>query len=246
MANNPPTDFDGRFLGVLGGMGPLAGATFLSRLTLLTPARADQDHIPTILWSDPRVPGRPAAYLHQGDDPLPWMLNGIQHLEAAGAKTIAIPCNTAHLWHHDLQRQTNTPILHIVDAAIENLHRSGIHQGVVGLMATAVTVQSELYQSRLHTQGYDCLVLQATELADYCTAPIELIKMNRLDDASQAIAAGVSALHGRGANAVILGCTELPLALPYTLRSQWGIPVIDSIDALAMAAIHWYTSKTPD
>lgn len=243
MTDNPPSDFDGRFLGVLGGMGPLAGATFLSRLTLLTPARVDQDHIPTILWSDPRVPGRPAAYLHQGDDPLPWMLNGIRHLEAADAKSLAIPCNTAHLWYRDLQRQTSIPILHIVDAAIENLHRVGIHQGVVGVMATVVTLQSELYQSHLRDHGFECLTLQDTELADYCTAPIELIKMNQLDRASQAIAAGVSALHRRGANAVILGCTELPLALPHTQRSQWGIPVIDSIDALAMAAINWYTSK---
>lgn len=63
--------FAGRFLGVLGGMGPLAGATFVNRLVLLTPATSDQHHIPAILWNDPRVPGRPAAFLHQGEDPLP-------------------------------------------------------------------------------------------------------------------------------------------------------------------------------
>ena len=63
-----------RILGVLGGMGPLAGATFMQRLTLLTPADRDQDHIPSILWSDPRVPDRTAARLSGGEDPLPWLL----------------------------------------------------------------------------------------------------------------------------------------------------------------------------
>lgn len=239
-----PHEFDGRFLGVLGGMGPLAGATFLARLTLLTPAHVDQDHIPTILWSDPRVPGRPAAWLQKGDDPFPWMLNGIRHLEAAGAQAIVIPCNTAHLWYDKLQQKTKLPVLHIVDAAIENLRDASINSGTVGVMATSVTLQFELYQSRLHEHGYDCELLGPAELTDYCTAPIELIKMNQLDGAGQAIATGVSTLHERGARAVILGCTELPLALPHSQRSQWNIPVIDSIDALAQAAIRWYTTAS--
>src|SRR4051794_25571021 len=61
----------GKILGVLGGMGPLASAQFMLRLTLLTPAERDQDHIPAVLWSDPRVPDRTAARLGTGPDPLP-------------------------------------------------------------------------------------------------------------------------------------------------------------------------------
>ena len=73
-----------RMLGVLGGMGPLASAQFMVRLTLLTPAERDQDHIPTVLWSDPRVPDRTQARLAGGDDPLPWLLHGIAGLRRAG------------------------------------------------------------------------------------------------------------------------------------------------------------------
>lgn len=235
-----PDKFDGHFVGVLGGMGPLAGATFMSRLTLLTPAGIDQEHIPAILWSDPRVPGRPAAYLHQGEDPLPWMLNGIRHLEAAGAKMIAIPCNTAHLWFDQMQKQTALPMLHIVQAAVDGLREAGIYDGCIGVMATSVTLKFELYQSQLRAQGYDCITLEPAEVAAYCTTPIDLIKRNQLDRAEQAIASGVSALSTKGARAVILGCTELPLALAHAKRSQWDIPVVDSIDALAMATINWY------
>ncbi|WP_309139629.1 amino acid racemase [Siccirubricoccus sp. G192] len=115
-----------RFLGVLGGMGPLASAQFMARLTLLTPAERDQDHIPALLWSDPRVPDRTAARLGGGEDPLPALLRGLRGLEAAGCGAIAIPCNTAHGWFDALQAATGLPILHIVDAAAAELARLGV------------------------------------------------------------------------------------------------------------------------
>src|SRR5689334_25385717 len=87
---------EGRVLGVLGGMGPLASAQFMVRLTLLTPAAQDQEHIPTVLWSDPRVPPRTAARLEGGADPLPALLRGLPGVEAAGCGAIAVPCNTSH------------------------------------------------------------------------------------------------------------------------------------------------------
>ena len=80
-----------RVLGVLGGMGPLASAQFMLRLTLLTPADRDQDHIPAVLWSDPRVPNRVAARLTGGEDPLPALLRGVRGLEAAGCSAIPAP-----------------------------------------------------------------------------------------------------------------------------------------------------------
>ena len=114
-----------KVLGVLGGMGPLASAQFMVRLTLLTPAEQDQDHIPTVLWSDPRVPDRTAARLAGGADPLPALLRGIRGLEAAGCGAIAIPCNTAHGWFDAMQAATALPILHIVDAAAAELAPAG-------------------------------------------------------------------------------------------------------------------------
>lgn len=234
-------DFEGRFLGVLGGMGPLAGATFMTRLTLLTPAQRDQDHIPAILWSDPRIPGRPAAFLEQGEDPLPWMANGIKHLEAAGAKAVVIPCNTAHLWYEPLTQCSSVPILHIVEAVIANLRQQGVKQAKVGLLATAATLHFQLYQPLLAEQGYEVIELDADDLASYCTSAIELVKQNKLEQAQQSLTPAINLLHERGAQAVILGCTELPLALPLEQRGQWPIPIVDSVDALALAAIRWWS-----
>ena len=140
-------------LGVLGGMGPLASAEFMRRLTLLTPAIRDQDHIPAVLWSDPRVPDRTAARLGAGADPLPTLLRGIHGLEAAGCGAIAIPCNTAHGWFESMQAATKLPILHIVDCAAEELARLGVADGTIGVMATPGTLAMRLYQQRLAACG---------------------------------------------------------------------------------------------
>src|SRR5579862_8925216 len=97
-------DSGAKVLGVLGGMGPLASAQFMLRLTLLTPAATDQEHIPTVLWSDPRVPDRAAALRPELPDPLPWLLRGIDGLKRAGCNAIVIPCNTAHAWYEAMLR----------------------------------------------------------------------------------------------------------------------------------------------
>ena len=119
-----------KVLGVLGGMGPLASAQFMLRLTLLTPATRDQEHIPAVLWSDPRVPDRTVGKLSGGADPLPWLLRGIAGLRRAGCGAIAIPCNTAHGWYDEMQAAAEVPILHIVDAAAAELPRSALGRGV--------------------------------------------------------------------------------------------------------------------
>src|SRR5687768_12963046 len=103
----------GGLLGILGGMGPLAGAAFAARLVALTPAERDQDHVPALLCNDPRVPDRSSARLGQGEDPLEAMAAGVRLLERAGASLIAIPCNTAHLWYEQLAARTQVPLLHI-------------------------------------------------------------------------------------------------------------------------------------
>jgi len=226
-----------RILGVLGGMGPLASAQFLARLTLLTPAARDQDHIPAVLWSDPRVPDRSAARTAGEADPLPWLLRGLRGLEQAGCGAVAIPCNTAHGWFDAMQASVDVPILHIVDAATAELARLRLAPGPVGVLGTAGTLGMRLYQDRLEARGWRCLVPPAEEMTQLVTPAIALVKANRLAEARGPLAEAAARLVTRGAAAVILGCTEIPLALrPGEIT---GIPLVDTIDALARAAISW-------
>jgi aspartate racemase len=229
-----------RILGVLGGMGPLASAEFMRRLTLLTPATCDQEHVPAVLWSDPRVPDRTAARLGGGADPLPALLRGIRGLEAAGCGAIAIPCNTAHGWFDAMQAGTALPILHIVDAAAAELVRLGVSGGPIGVLGTAGTLAMRLYQQRLDGRGYDCLVPTEAEMDGLVTPGIAEVKANRVAAAHAPLAEAARALVARGARAVVLGCTEIPLGI--AAGPPLPFPVCDTIDALARAALGWASS----
>lgn len=226
-----------RILGVLGGMGPLASAEFMRRLTLLTPAARDQDHIPAILVSDPRVPDRTEARLRGGEDPLPALLRGIRVLEAAGCGAIAIPCNTAHGWFEGMRAATPLAILHIVDAAEADLLRQGVRPGRIGLMGTAATLAMRLYQERLEARGWECLVPTPEEMASHVSPAIAQVKANDVAGAYAPLAEIAGRLMARGAHAVVLGCTEIPLGVD--AGPTLPFPVTDTIAALARAAIGW-------
>jgi aspartate racemase len=229
-----------KVLGVLGGMGPLASAQFMLRLTLLTPATRDQQHIPTVLWSDPRVPDRTMGKLSGGADPLPWLLRGIAGLRQAGCGAIAIPCNTAHGWYDPMRDAAEVPILHIVDAAAADLRRIGVAGGTIGVMGTEATLAMRLYQDRLGAQGWDCIVPDRQEMRGQVSPAIALVKANRVEEAYAPLADVVRSLAARGATCVVLGCTEIPLGIQAGPPPE--LPVVDTIDALARAAIDWAKS----
>ena len=182
-----------------------------------------------------------------GENPLPHMVEGVRFLERAGAQLIAIPCNTAHLWYDQITAATRLPVLHIIEAVIDDLRRLGLPKGRIGLMGTAATLKLGLYQRHLEAQGYECLVPDEDEVERYCMGSIRAVKGNQLEQAYSPAAECIARLKARGADAVVLGCTELPLAVPHALRPGLGITLTDSIDALARAAIDRYlpTRRTP-
>lgn len=234
-----PTVMTDRVLGVLGGMGPLASAHFMLRLTLLTPASTDQEHIPTVLWSDPRVPDRGEAMRPGGADPLPWLLRGIEGLKRAGCGAIVIPCNTAHIWYDQMVEAAQIPMPHIVDAAAADLARVGIRPGTIGLVGTPTTLRTGLYQQRLAGLGWDCIVPADDQMTRLVSPAIALVKANQVAAAYEPLAEVVNDLAARGAAAVVLGCTEIPLGIQAGPSARLTVPVIDTIDALARAAIAW-------
>jgi aspartate racemase len=232
-----------KVLGVLGGMGPLASAQFMLRLTMLTPASKDQDHIPAVLWSDPRVPDRGDAMRHGGADPLPWLLRGIEGLKRAGCGAIVVPCNTAHAWYDPMREAAGLPMPHIVDAAADDLGRIGIRPGRIGLMGTATTLRSRLYQQRLERLGWECILPTDAQMERQVSPAIALVKANQVSDAYEPLAEVVNDLADRGASAVVLGCTEIPLGIQAGPSTRLKVPVVDTIDALARAAITWAKSS---
>lgn len=234
-----------RFLGVLGGMGPLAGAQFALRVVQLTPASRDQEHIPLALYNDPRIPDRSAALTASGADPLQAMCSGIVALEIAGADCIAIPCNTAHLWFQQLQASASVPLFHIVDAVVSDLSRHNLHGQRVGILGTPATLACGLYQDALTQAGYQVLV-PAPEDFEHCVRAIAQVKANEMEAAFASVAKSIEALVLQGAKAIVLGCTELPLAVPQDRRDRFDAVLTDSIDALAREVVRVFRPESAD
>lgn len=224
-----------KILGVLGGMGPLATVDFLKKLIEETPATRDQEHVPVVVYSVPQMPERPPAITGNGDSPLPHMLQGMHTLKRAGATAVAIACNTAHFWYNDLLREGGLPILHIADAACSMLGAARR----VGLLATEGTVAAGFFQSRLAARGIECVLSTPDDQRTLVLPAIEHVKRNELVQAHALALQAARRLLENGAQSVVMGCTEIPLAIDYA-ASDVSVHCIDATRALACACVSWW------
>jgi len=225
-------------LGVIGGMGPLATADFFRKLIDATPARDDDDHIPVLIHSVPQVPSRPAAILRGGPSPVPALLQARDRLLAAGATLLAMPCNTAHHWYDDLVAGCPVPFVHIVDAVAGQLP-AGARR--LGLLATRATLRARVYEARLSGRGLE-LVAPDDATYDRAVQPaIEAVKRGAPAEGGRLLEPVIAAALEGGAAAVVLGCTELPIALDAVASPLRG-RCIDSNEALARACVRAWSS----
>ncbi len=225
-------------VGILGGMGPLATVDFMRKMLEATPAATDQEHIPVVVSSIPQVPDRTAAFRGEGESPLDAMIASGRRLAAAGAGVVVVPCNTAHLWFEELEQALGLPMLHLVDAAIAEALDRVPADGKVGLLATDATLASGLYLNRASPDGRRVrwLLPTASEMLDLVMPGIADVKAGAMASAAQRLAKAAQALRGRGARAIVLGCTEIPVVLD---AAAAGAPVIDATAALARRAVAW-------
>jgi len=219
-------------LGVLGGMGPAASAEFYQRLTSQTPATCDQDHLQVIIWSDPTVPDRSTSLLLGDDRPWPKLKEGIVGLKAAGCSHIVIPCNTAHLWY-DRMLSLGVPITHIVDSVADQLTLLNVK--TIGILGTQGTIATGLYQNMLSQQAWTCIAPTEIELTKFVQPGINLVKAGNMIAAHDMFMPAIDHLISKGAEAIVLGCTEIPLAIRETVYKN--IPLINSIDSLVQAVL---------
>jgi aspartate racemase len=161
---------------------------------------------------------------------------------AAGATLVLMPCNTAHLWFDEIRDALQVPMLHLVDAALEDVANLAGEHDRVGLLATDATLASGLYMNRRAGPHGPVrwLLPTAREMSDHIMPGIEAVKAGRLGDGSALLSAAAQALVRRGASALVMGCTEIPLVLD---AERAGCPLIDATAALARRAVAWSISQ---
>ncbi|WP_030950191.1 aspartate/glutamate racemase family protein [Streptomyces sp. NRRL S-646] len=229
--NTPTTEI----IGILGGMGPAATADFYAKLVATTPGASDQDHLRTVIWSDPTIPDRTRALLGDGPDPTPWLLDGSRVLREAGATVIAIPCNTAHAFVPRIADHVGLPIVHMIGEVARHLSAVTPRLHTAGLLATTGTVRAGLYQEWLDRFGIRLVLPDGAGQDQEVMTAIRAVKSGRRDGTTTALLSRAARrLTEQGAQAVIAGCTEIPLGLP---EDAVDVPLIDPALVLARALV---------
>ena len=220
-------------LGVIGGLGPLASAYYYELLTKMSLVEKDQDHLEVIIHSCPQIPDRTKYILnHKEDNPVHEMIKIAKELEQLKVDFIAIPCITAHYFHHDLEKSTHVPIIHLIEEICDYLEK--YHIDSVGIMATDGTIQSQLFQDALKTRGIQVVVPSHEGQEDVMHIIYQNVKLNspiekeRFDKVSRE-------LKSQGAQLIILGCTELSMVKrEFDLDESY----LDAMELLAAIALH--------
>jgi aspartate racemase len=224
-------------IGILGGMGPAATVDLFDRIVKTTPARRDQDHIPVVIVSNPAVPDRSEAILRGGGDPRPVMIAGLRQLAGMGAGFAVIACNTAHYYLDDLRAASEIPILDMIGETAQAIRRDHPQLERVGILATSGTLAVKLYQRALLSVGLSPVEPTEAEIVQMMDAIYgnDGIKTASVTESARRQLCEVGQkLMDRGAQALILGCTEIPLALK---DGDLPVPLIASNQVLAEAAV---------
>lgn len=227
-------------VGILGGMGPEATLDLYRHIINLTPALKDQDHIPVLIYSNPKIPDRSEAIAGKGESPLPYLIEGARQLERAGAGIIAMPCNAAHYFLPQIQRTVSIPFLDMIEETCKEVRKTLPHARKVGLIAALGTVHSGIYNAAFGKYGIEVLAPSAAEQAKIQMA-ITQVKAGAQNRATrETFQSNGRRLVEAGAEAVVLGCTEVPLAFE---TNEVNYYAIDTTRILAEAAIAWALGK---
>lgn len=219
-------------LGVIGGLGPMATAYFMRLVIEMTDAVSDQEHIPMIIYNCPQIPDRTKFLLGLSqENPVPAIAQCGQRLTGDGADVIAVPCVTAHALHEQIQDQVAIPIFHAIKETADYLEAGGIRR--VALEATDGTVQTGVFQQELESRGIEVILPSAEGQQRVMDIIYQNVKAGKPVDMNSFLQVEEELL-GKGAEVIILGCTELSMVKrDHKLHPGY----LDVMEVLARAAV---------
>ena len=215
-------------IGILGGMGTQAGLDFCNKLAMLNRGKIDQEYPLFILYNKSNIPGRPESIGVQTKNlsvipkssknvikynkVLKSLLNGCRSLEKSGCKFIVIPCNTAHYWYDDLQSKIGIPIINMPKEVFNHTKKRCKKNSKIGLLATEGTLRTNIYD-KLFEKNFELIKPTETVQKKSVNRTIKYVKMGNIRLAEKAIKPAINYLIKMKCKKIILGCTELPIAI---------------------------------
>lgn len=220
-------------IGVIGGMGPLAAARLFQRIVILTKANCDNEHIPLIIDNNTCIPDRTKHILGNGDSPVDEMVKSAMRLENMGAEAIIIACNTAHYHYDSIVEAVKIPVINMIEETAKYIQKNFPDVKCAGLLATEGTCKAGIYSKVFERFGLG-LIMPEPEEQQHIMDLIYDVKSYGEDINPENTRKVVANLEKRGAQVMILGCTELPIVFSkFDIYDRY----VDSLDVLAMSAI---------
>ena len=198
-------------IGILGGMGTQAGLDFCNKLAKLNKGKIDQKYPLFVLYNKSNIPGRPEN-LHRYNKVLTSLLDGCRFLEKSKCKFIVIPCNTAHYWFDDLQKKTKIPIISMPHEVYLHAVKNCKKNSKIGLLATEGTLKTGIY-NKFFDKKFKLINPSKLIQSKNVNKAIRFVKMGKIKEAERAIKPAVNYLIKIKCKKIILGCTELPIAI---------------------------------
>ena len=221
-----------KMLGVLGGMGPMATAYFMELVIRMTDAETDQEHLDMLVYNLTSIPDRTGFILGKTkESPLPTLIRAGQALAEQGAEQIAVPCMTSHYFYRQLSEAVPVPVLNCLAETADCLKAGGVERA--GILATTGTMETGIFRDALLSRGIQPVALSRERQTDVMSLIYDDIKANRPPRMELFHRAGEE-LRQKGAEIVILGCTELSLI---KRDCPVGGQYLDTLEVLARAAV---------
>jgi len=215
-------------IGILGGMGTQAGLDFCNKLAILYRGRIDQEYPLFILYNKSNIPGRPESIgVHTGNLSiknknlkkqkkyslvLKSLVDGCKILKKSKCKFIVIPCNTAHYWYDDLIKKINMPIINMPKEVYNFTKKNCKKKSDIGLLATEGTLKTGVY-NKFFDKDFKLIYPNKNLQKNSVNQAIRLVKMGNVKAANKVIKKAIDYLMKKNCKKIILGCTELPIAI---------------------------------
>ena len=198
-------------IGILGGMGTQAGLDFCNKIAMLNRGKVDQKYPLFILYNKSNIPGRPEN-LHKYKKVLDSLIKGCLLLQRNKCKFIVIPCNTAHYWYNDLQKKIKIPIISMPKEVYFHAKKNCKKNSKIGILATEGTLKTNVY-NKFFNENFNLISPKKSLQIRSVNKAIKYVKMGKIKNAERAIKPAITYLLRMKCSKIILGCTELPIAI---------------------------------
>lgn len=198
-------------------MGPWATIDLYQKIVLHTPAQTDQEHLRILIYNNPKIPPRSYPEHPSTMSPLPELIRSAMLLESAGADFIIMPCNTAHIWFHEIKREITIPFYSMIENTVQTLLEQKRHiNHKILLLATQTTINHQLYQKTCKNLPFEIITPSQDEQKIVDNA-IKEVKAGRLETnpCLNQLNPMLARYQEKGISTLIGGCTEIPLLFPY-------------------------------